>query len=428
MGFPVEFNRTKNLVWRTPLRSGKSSPILTGKHVFLTGFENQTLYTQCFDRNTGKLLWERPEPAVNKDSVNLLNHPAAITPVTDGDNVYVFFKDYGLLSYSSAGKLRWRVPLGPFTNAQGVGAAPILAAGLLILQIDQMEGSYIAAYSTSSGELRWKVAREESESWGTPILYDRPDADLQIVTVGANYIGGHRAADGKRTFTFPGASPSMVASPVIDGDTLYAFGYGYLTSQPFSRILASSDKNKDGVITPDEYGTVNVLRAAGKYMGNGDGILNEEKWNLWNDHVRGPTGLIAVDLAHASSTAKPALLWRFDKGFESVIPSPLLHQEILYSVRNGGILTAFDAKTGEVTKTGRIPGALGGYSASPVLAEGRLYFSSEEGKVTVIRPGREWELVQLNDLQEEIFATPALSAGKIFIRTAEALYCFGLPQ
>src|SRR5262245_57013523 len=424
-GFPVEFNRAKNLVWRTPLRPGKSSPVLTDQHVFLTGFEDQTLYTQCFDRMTGKLLWERAEALIRRDAVNLLNHPAAITPVTDGTNVYVFFKDLGLLSYSSAGKLRWRVPLGPFTNPEGLGAAPILAGELLILQVDQIEGSYIAAYSVSSGKLRWKVARAESESWGTPILYNRAGSELQIITVGANQIGGHRAADGKRTFTFPGASPAMVASPLIDGDTLYAFGYGYQTSLPFSSLLARSDKNKDGVITPDEYGTVNVLRSAGRFMGNGDGILNEEKWRLWNDHVRGPTGLFALDLAHASSTVKPVLLWRFEKGFESVIPSPLLHDGILYSVKNGGILTAFDAKTGEVTKTGRIQGALGGYSASPVLAEGRLYFSSEEGKVTVIRPGRDWELIQLNDLEEEIFATPALSAGKIFIRTAEALYCFG---
>jgi len=424
-GFPTEFNRTKNLVWRTPLRPGKSSPVLTAKHVFLTGFENQALYTQCFDRIAGKLLWERSEPVAHKDGVNLLNHPAAITPVTDGANVYVFFKDYGLLSYSAAGKLRWRVPLGPFTNSQGLGAAPILAGGHLILQVDQMEGSYIAAYSAASGKLRWKVAREESESWGTPILYGRPGTALQIVTVGANHVGGHRAADGKRTFTFPGASPSMVASPLIDGGTVYAFGYGFQTSLPFSRFLDRSDKNKDGVLTPDEYGTVNVLRSAGQYIGNGDGIVTEEKWKLWNDHVRGPTGLVAVDLA--SSAGKPRLLWRFDKGFEGVIPSPLLHQGILYSVKNGGILTAFDARTGEVAKTGRIQGALGGYSASPVLAEGRLYFSSEEGKVAVVRPGRDWELVQLNDLQEEIFATPALSAGKLFIRTTEALYCFGAP-
>jgi outer membrane protein assembly factor BamB len=424
-GFPVEFNRTKNLVWRAPLRPGKSSPVLTARHVFLTGFDNQTLYTQCFDRFTGKLLWERPEPVAHKAGVNLLNHPAAITPVTDGENVYVFFKDYGLLSYDSAGKLRWRVPLGPFTNAQGLAAAPILADGLLILQIDQLEGSFIAAYAASNGKQRWKVAREESESWGTPILYNRPGAGLQIVTVGANQIGGHRISDGKRAFTFLEASPSMVSSPLIDGNTLYAFGYGFQTSQPFASLLARSDKNKDGVLTPDEYGTVNVFRAAGYYMGNRDGVVTEEKWKLWNDHVRGPNGLVALDLAPASTTVNPRVLWRLEKGFESVIPSLLFHQGILYSVKNGGILTAIDAKTGEVAKAARIPGALGGYSASPVLAEGRLYFSSEEGKVAVVRPGREWELIQLNDLQEEIFATPALSAGKIFIRTAEALYCFG---
>jgi outer membrane protein assembly factor BamB len=423
--FPAEFSRSKNLVWRTPLRSGKSSPVLTNKHVFLTGFENGTLYTQCFDRANGKLLWERSQPLVPQETVNRLNHPAAITPVTDGANVYVFFKDYGLLSYSAAGKLRWRVPLGPFSNSQGVAAAPILAGGLVILQVDQLEGSYIAAYSVSSGKLRWKVAREESESWGTPVIYDQPGAALQIVTVGANKIGGHRVTDGKRTFTFTGASPSMVASPVIDGNILYAFGYGYQASMPFSRMLERNDKNKDGVITPDEYGDVNVLRAAGRYIGNADGVLTEAEWGLWNDHVRGLTGLVAIDLAHASATAEPRMLWRFDKGFESVIPSPLLYEGILYSVRNGGILTAFDVKTGEVIRTGRIPGALGGYSASPVLGDGRLYFASEEGKIAVIRPGREWELVQLNDLQEQIFATPALSAGKIFVRTAEALYCFG---
>jgi len=425
-GFPVEFNRTKNLVWRTALRAGKSSPVLTEKQIFLTGFENQTLYTQCFDRRTGKLLWEQGQPAASTEGVNLLNHPAAITPVTDGANVYVFFKDYGLISYGPSGKRRWQVPLGPFTNSQGLGAAPILAGDLVILQVDQMEGSFLAAYSTANGKLRWKVAREESESWGTPILYRPKGGDLQILTVGANQIGGHRASDGKRTFSFPGVSPSMVASPLLEGDTLFAFGYGFQTSMPFARLLERSDKNKDGVISPDEYGSVNVLRAAGRFIGNGDGILDAKEWDLWNEHVHGPTGLVAIDLAPETKPLKPHLLWRFDKGFESVIPSPLLYEGLIYSVKNGGILSAFDAKTGAAAKAGRLPGALGGYSASPVLADGRLYFGSEEGKVAVVRPGREWELAQLNDLGEGIFATPALSGGRIYLRTAEALYCFGV--
>ncbi|MBS1826667.1 MAG: PQQ-binding-like beta-propeller repeat protein [Acidobacteria bacterium] len=423
-GFPVEFGRTKNVAWRTAVRAGKSSPVLTSKHVFLTGHEKDSLYTFCFDRVTGKLLWERSVPLVHKSGSSLLNDAAAITPVTDGENVYAFFKDYGLVSYDAAGKLRWQVALGPFTNSQGLGAAPILAGDMVIVQVDQLEGSYLAAYAAANGKLRWKVAREESESWGTPILYER-GGELQILTVGANQLGAHRAKDGKRTFTFAEASPAMVASPLLEKNTVYAFGYGVQTAVPFSQLLARSDKNKDGVITPDEYGTVNVLRSAGQYIGNRDGILTEEKWRQWNEHVKGPTGLVAVDVAGATATEQPRLLWRFGKGFEGVIPSALLADGMLYSVKNGGILTAFDAKTGEVTKMGRMEGALGGYSSSPVMAEGRIYFASEEGKVAVVRAGREWAVMQVNDLGEGMFATPALSAGKIFVRTAEALYCFG---
>ncbi|BDC48804.1 hypothetical protein F183_A11200 [Bryobacterales bacterium F-183] len=418
--YPIEFARDRNMLWRTPVRPGKSSPVLTDRHLFLTAFDDQTLYTQCFDRATGKLLWERGEPLAHKLGTNALNHPAAISPVTDGSNVYVFFKDLGLLSYTPAGKLRWRVPLGPFTNSQGLGAAPILARDMIILQVDQLEDSYLAAFAIKDGKQRWKVAREESESWGTPLLW-KGDT---IVTVGANQIGGHRITDGKRVFTFPGASPSMVASPILDdaNNILYAFGYGYATSLPFERLLERSDKNKDGKLSPDEYGTLNVLRAAGQYMGNRDGTVTAHEWDLWNRHVQGPSGLIALDL----KPAQPKLLWRYEKGFDSVIPSPLLHAGILYSVRNGGILTAFDVRTGEVTKTARIPGALGGYAASPTFAAGHLYICSEEGKVAVLKPGPQWDLVQLNDLKEDIFATPAFSRGVIFIRTAEALYAFGL--
>src|SRR5262245_41100838 len=110
-GYPTEFGPARNLVWRATVRPGKSSPVLTETCVFLTAFQDEKLYTSCHDRSTGKLLWERSEPRTRNDGIHQLNHPAAITPVTDGENVYVFFKDFGLLSYTAAGKLRWRVPL-----------------------------------------------------------------------------------------------------------------------------------------------------------------------------------------------------------------------------------------------------------------------------------------------------------------------------
>ena len=421
-GYPVEFSPAKNQIWRTPIRPGKSSPVLTESTIFLTSFENEKLYTQCFDRATGELLWERAEPRARQDGVNLLNHPAALTPVTDGDDVYVFFKDFGILSYTASGKLRWRVPFDPSNNTQGLGASPILAGDLLIVQVDQMDHSYIAAYDKSNGELRWKTAREESESWATPLLHQPPGQPLEIIAAGAGQLGGHRVSDGKRTFSFAGASPAMVASPIMDGNTVLAFGYGAPTASPFSHQLERKDKNKDGRINRDEYTDAdNVLASVGRYIGNRDGEITEDEWVEWNKHVGGGTAFVALQL----DGEQPTQRWRTEKGFEGVIPSPLLHDGLIYVIRNGGILSAYDAKTGQPTKAARVTGALGGYSASPVLADGRIYVASEEGKISVIRPGREWEVQQVNDINDPLFATPAFSTGRIYARGNDALYCFG---
>lgn len=429
-GFPVEFSKTKNLIWRTPVRPGKASPVLSDRHVFLTGFENEKLFTQCFDRKSGKLLWERIEKRTPVPEGNLLNNPAAITPVTDGENVYVFFKDIGLISYDPAGRQRWKVPLGPFQNSMGLGASPIVAGNSIVLQADQVTNSYIAAFDLKNGETQWKTAREESESWATPLVYQAAGSAPVILTAGPGQYGAHRLDDGKRVFSQPGLSPAMVASPILDRDTVYAFGYGATSSSPFSKALELLDKNHDGQITPDEYKEIPgdtsgqsaaLYVAIGKFMGNRDGILTQDKWEAWGRHVSGPTGLLAVRL----TSDGPRELWRYDKGFAGVIPSPLLYDGALYVIKNGGILTAFDPASGDVWKTGRVAGALGGYSSSPVAAEGKIFLVSEEGKIAVLKAGRDWEVLSINDLGEGAFATPALSGGRIYVRTDEALYCFG---
>ena len=108
-----------------------------------------------------------------------------------------------------------------------------------------------------------------------------------------------------------------------------------------------------------------------------------------------------------------------------MVPSPLLFEGVLYIIRNGGILMAIDPATGKPGKTGRVQGALGAYSASPVAADGKIFLASEEGKIAVLRAGPEWEVLAVNDLNESCYATPALADGKIYVRTSEALYCFG---
>src|SRR5205823_1189841 len=178
--------------------------VLTRQNIFLTAFEQGKLYTQCFDRKTGKLKWERSVDKPHSEIANRLNHEASLTPVTDGENVYSFFKDFGFVSYDAKGNLRWKTPLGPFTNMQGLGASPIIAGDSVILVADQWENSYIAALDLGTGEMRWKVARDEAEGWGTPLLYQAPGAAAQVVTVSRGQLGMHSVSSGKRTLTMPG--------------------------------------------------------------------------------------------------------------------------------------------------------------------------------------------------------------------------------
>jgi outer membrane protein assembly factor BamB len=225
-----------------------------------------------------------------------------------------------------------------------------------------------------------------------------------------------------------GVSAVVVSSPVLGQDTFFVFGYGSESATPFSDILAKYDKNQDGKLSPDEYRGNALLLSIGKYLGNRDQIVTKEKWDERYRSIVGNANLVAIRMERdpaSPNSIRPRELWRYDKAFVGVIPSPLLYDGVLYVVKNGGILTSFDPETGAVLKTGRVQGAVGGYSASPVAAEGKLFLASEDGKVAVVRAGREWDVITVNDLGESCHATPALSEGHIYLRTGEALYCFG---
>jgi outer membrane protein assembly factor BamB len=415
-GFPTEFGPGRNLLWRAPVRPGKSSPVLTAGRVFLTAFGEGKLFTQCFDRQDGRLLWERAEARPRAEVANARNEPASITPVTDGENVYVLFKDLGLISYDAAGKERWKVPLGPFTNSQGMASSPILAGDTVILVADQEEGSFMAAFDRRNGELRWKTPRVEGDGWGTPLLHGS-----LVLTASRGQFGAHQVSSGKRMWSENSLSPAIVASPVLGKDTFFAFGYGHESATPFSTPLSRYDKNQDGQLTADEYANDPLIVGIARFGGNRDLIVTKDEWDEKQRKVVAPSSLVAIRLDREGFRK----LWRYEKSFVGVTPSPLLYEGVLYIIRNGGILTTFDAETGEVLKTERIAGALGGYWASPVAAEGKVFLASEEGKVVVLRAGRNAEVLAVNDLGEACWATPGLSGGKIYLRTSEALYCFG---
>ncbi len=164
-----------------------------------------------------------------------------------------------------------------------------------------------------------------------------------------------------------------------------------------------------------------------KFRGNRDGVLIREEWDSIIKQYSGPSRLVAMHLESGADdqTVRTRELWHEQRSFMFVIPSPLVYDGVLYYVKNGGILAAMDAKTGKMLKQGRLKQAVDPYSASPVAADGKIYLASENGKISVVKAGADWEVITVNDLNEEIYATPALSDGKIFVRTNKGLYCFG---
>ena len=166
-GLPTTFGPSQNVVWKLELPEGFSSPVIAGTRLFLTGFRDDALLTFAVDRTTGKLLWERPAPRARKEKLDPRNHPAAASAATDGQRVFVFFGDYGLLAYDVNGRELWRRPLGPFNNIYGMGASPIVVDDVVILACDQSTGSFIAAFDKKSGRERWRTPRPEARSGHT---------------------------------------------------------------------------------------------------------------------------------------------------------------------------------------------------------------------------------------------------------------------
>jgi hypothetical protein len=215
---------------------------------------------------------------------------------------------------------------------------------------------------------------------------------------------------------------SYVASPAVGSTTAFALSYSVEQVPSFDDQLKNLDKNKDGKLGPDEYGTgdnARIVESVGQMYGIKDGTVERAEWmELWREWVGRPA-LTGARLGGAAGG------WSHTKSVGRV-SSPLLYEGLVYSVANGGILSAIDVETGTPAKTARLTGALDNYFSSPVLAEGKLYLTSEAGKVVVVRPGREWEILGVNDLGEETYATPALSGGRIYVRTAGAVWAFGV--
>ena len=442
-GLPEEFGPTKNVIWKTALPPGHSSPVLTRNRIFVTAHskekENYKLLVICLDRRTGKLLWQREVPRTRSGRLQNVNGAASPSPVTDGANVYVFFQDFGMVSYDGAGKERWKLPLGPFNMFYGFGASPILTDDKVILPVDQdSPSSYLIAVDKNSGRVRWKVDRPVVISgYSTPIIYQPKQGPKQIVIPESFQLSAYSVADGKRVWWVHGLACEMKSIASNDGEYLYINGWGFPTNQPGRQVgtisweeaLPRYDKNRDGLIAKTEISGTEpmdkMLDAAFEaFDTDRDEQLNARDWEVFRAMMASENGLLAIKLGGQGDQTATAIRWRYQKPVPQV-PSTLLYKGVLYMINDSGILISFDPATGAVLKQGRLHGAIDKYFSSPVAADDKVFLIGQGGQVSVLKAVGDWQVIKVNELDDECFATPAIADGRIYIRTRSALYCFG---
>ena len=388
--------QNRNVKWRVAVPGlAHSSPIVWGRQVCLATAINTAgsadlkvgLYGNiepaadqtphrwvvlCFDKESGKLLWEHTAHAgVPKVKRHTKATHASSTLATDGRFIVAFFGSEGLYAYDMQGKPVWSKDLGVLDSGYfeapeaqwGFASSPIIHGGRVIVQADVQKGSFVAAFDVATGRELWRTPRADVPTWSTPAVYEG-DGSAQVVVNGWKHIGGYDLATGKEIWRMTGGGDIPVPTPVI--------GHGLI------------------FITNAHGGQAPIYAIRGT--------------------ARGDISL------RGNATSNEHIAWSAPRD-GAYMQTPLLYGDLLYVCKDNGVLGVFDARTGTRHYQARMADGRTGFTASPVAASGHVYFTSEEGDVYVIKAGTAFEQVSVNPLGEVAMATPALSDGVLFFRT-----------
>jgi outer membrane protein assembly factor BamB len=431
---PAQFGpTTTNLIWKVALPPGHSSPCLWGGRIFLTGFENGKLETLCLDGRDGKVLWRVAAPAEKIEPVmQSISGPASPTPATDGERVFAYFGSFGLMAYDFDGREIWRKPLPAPMVEFGTGSSPLLADDFLVLLCDQDLDSFLMAVDRRTGRTVWKTARPESRrGFSTPYLW-RHDGVAEIVVTGTVWLKAYDLKDGHERWKMRGLARVANASPISGDGLLFASSWNigadprdHLTLPSWSAFIAEHDRDKSGKLNKDEFPKGPFLDRFTQIDLDKDGFVTPEEWRISEEiFTKAENAFFAVRPGGSGDITETHLAWKQTRGLPYV-PSPLFYDGRVYVVKNGGMVSCYEAKTGRTLYQEERLGALGDYYASPVAADGKVYFASQQGVVSVIKAGDVFHVLARNELGEQTMATPAIVDGTIYIRTSGYLSAFG---
>jgi outer membrane protein assembly factor BamB len=430
---PTEFGPGTNQLWKIEVPSGMSSPCVWGDRILLTVFAGGRLETHCYARRDGKLLWKADARAEKIEDFNTAEgSPAASTPATDGERVVSYFGSCGLICHDLDGKELWRhpLPVAQTSGGFGSGSSPLLVGGLVVVNRDQAANCSLLAVNAGTGRKAWEASRlDVTQSFGTPMLWNNNGTE-EIVMSGSLKLKAYDVTTGAERWSLAGM-PAFTCTTPVSGDGLLFFagwapGKADGPAPKFDDMAKPADKDGDGVVTLEE------AKAAGsdaffKPMDtNGDGKLTPDDFERMAAMMaKGENVLVAVKPGGKGELPESQVAWKQTRGLPYV-PSPLHYQGRVYIVKDGGMLSSFDAQSGRKFYEQERLDAIGNYYASPVAADGRVYLASLNGRVTVVAAGGEQpRILGRADFGERIAATPALVDGQLYLRTPTALFAFG---
>lgn len=429
---PVHFGPGSNLLWKAEVPPGNSSPIIWGDRLFLTANPGSSLETLCLDRKSGAVIWSVPAPAVPLEKTHRIGSPASSTPVTDGKRIYVYFGSFGLLAYDFSGKELWRKPLPAPVVEFGSGGSPILAGGNLIQICDQDTGSFLIAVNPANGETVWRVERPAfRRSFATPFLW-KHDGREELVVPGSIWLKCYDPKDGSEIWTVSGTSRVATASPASGDGLLFTSSWNIggdedsrVALEPFAEFAAANDRNKDGRLTPDEIPPGPVRDRFSQMDLDKDRVVTADEWEeMRTMFARAGNAVIAVRPGGRGDVTKSHLAWRVTRSLPYV-SSPVFNAGRLFTMKNGGLLSCYEAATGKPLLQDERVGVAGDYYASAVAAGDHVYFTSQSGTVVVVGSKDTPAVVATNPLGEQVMATPAIADGVIYVRGARKLWAFG---
>lgn len=451
---PTEFSPSLNLGWSAAVGDGIGCPVVADGRVFvngMTGDETVTLF--AFDADSGRLLWRRDWDTGPLPEIHKTNSQASTTPAADDQRVYFYFSTLGLLAVDArTGEDVWhhKLPTPFFVFKWGPGMSPVLYRDKVLFCQDDDLFPALYAFDRATGELQWKDDRlDMAVNYSHPVVCSVDGRD-DIVVAGTGMLLGYDPATGRRRWSARVLLRNIKTTPVCHDGVIYiSLQSAGIANQWLASVDRAETGNNDNKLDKAEIQAfVGDLQVPDAFFAktfdrgdlNGDGLLEGQELDVAFLHPDNFAGadftasgddaadeyILAVRGGGEGDVTQSHVLWKRPTRHTDHIVSPLVLDGRMLLVKGGGITTVFDATSGQPLRSAQRVGNGGGYFASPIYGDGKIYLASENGQIVVLANRPDYKQLARNDMGESIIATPAIADGRLFVRTRSKLLCFGV--